>query len=268
MKLGFCTISALDRGLAEAARIARDAGLDGIEVTGRAPHLDPEGGADAAARAADAVTGAGVPVLAYGSYLGRLGPRTPAFAAQEVRAAATLGAPLLRVWSEPLPEEADQGFAVAVELHRVTCDHATERGIDVVVERHIGSFADTPERVDRLLAAVDRPNFALNYQVLDVLPMDEADAQPADAARLVPHARYLHLKNYRPAEAPGGRMLPGGSLPHGALDYRALLRSVVEAGYRGPMTHEFLAFDARPVEEKLAEDVAFVREVLGELGVA
>ena len=34
----------------------------------------------------------------------------------------------------------------------------------------MGSWADTPERVERLLAAVARPNLALNYQTLDFLP--------------------------------------------------------------------------------------------------
>ena len=59
-------------------------------------------------------------------------------------------------------------------------------------------------------------------------------------------------------------LLPGGSLATGVLDYRAILQSAIDAGYRGPMTIEFLAADERPVEEKLAADVAFVRGLLAE----
>jgi hypothetical protein len=38
----------------------------------------------------------------------------------------------------------------------------------------------------------------------------------------------------------------------------------LDAGYVGPLTIEFLAADARPVEDKLAADVAFVRALLAE----
>jgi len=138
----------------------------------------------------------------------------------------------------------------------------------VVIERHVGSFADTPERIARLLDAIDRPNVALNYQVLDFLPPGEAARQAEDATRLVPHARYVHLKNYQPNAEPDGPLLPGGTLAGGALDYRAILRAAVATGYDGPMTIEFLAADARPIEDKLAEDVAFVRAVLASLGEA
>ena len=38
------------------------------------------------------------------------------------------------------------------------------------------------------------------------------------------------------------------------------------AGYAGPLTIEFLSFEPRPVEDKLAEDVVWLRGVLAELG--
>ena len=50
------------------------------------------------------------------------------------------------------------------------------------------------------------------------------------------------------------------------LDYRALLAAAFEAGYAGPLTIEFLAWDERPVEEKLAADVGYLRRLLAELG--
>jgi sugar phosphate isomerase/epimerase len=264
--LGFCSISALDRSLAEAARVAAGVGVDGIEVTERAPHLAPGAAPEEARAAGEAVRGHGLAVLAYGSYLGRSGPRTPVEAARQVALTRALGAPLLRVWAEPVAGAPDAGFAETVRLLKATCDRAEEAGIDVVVERHIGSFADTPERVERLLDAVGHPRLALNYQVLDLLPMVEADAQPEDAKRLAPCARYVHLKNYRAPEDGGDRMLPGGALARGVLDYGPLLRAILAAGYRGPMTIEFLSHEPRPLEEKLAEDVAFVRARLRELG--
>ena len=257
--LGFCSISALDRPLAAAAELVAANGLDGIEVTARAPHLEM-GASDAdVAEAAAAVKGADVAVLTYGSYLGHPPHVTADHARREAEVAAALGAPLLRVWAEP----AIGDFDAVVATLRGACDGADD-GTIVVVERHIGSFADTPDRAERLLDAVERPNLALNYQVLDFLPADLVDAQPDDVRRLVPRAAYFHLKNYRP-NPDGGPLLPGGSLEHGVLDYRALLAAALDSGYRGPMSIEFLSFEPKTVEEKLAADLRWLRATLAEL---
>jgi sugar phosphate isomerase/epimerase len=142
---------------------------------------------------------------------------------------------------------------------RAVCDRAADAGIDVVVERHLGSFADTADRVEALAAAVDRPNFALNYQVLDVLPADCAALQPADAARLAGGARYMHVKNYLPPENAGGRLRFGAGLADGELDYEAILTAAAAAGYRCPISIEFLSGDGRPLEERVAEDAHTLR---------
>ncbi len=260
LPLGFCSISALDRPLAQAAELVAKAGLDGIEVTARAPHLEMGASAADVDAAARAVHGAGVAVLAYGSYLGHAPHVTPDHARREAEVAAALEAPLLRVWAETAAGD----FDAMVTLLRAACDAGASSGVTVVVERHIGSWADTAERVERLLDAVERPNLALNYQVLDLLPAAAADHQPDDARRLVPRARYFHLKNYRP-NPDGGPLLPGGSLSGGVLDCRAILAAAFAAGYAGPLSIEFLAFDPRPVEEKLDEEVAWLRGVLAEL---
>jgi sugar phosphate isomerase/epimerase len=269
--LAFCSISALDRSLEAAAALAAAQGLDGLEVTARPPHLDPRAPRSAIRAAGRGVRAAGLDVVAYGSYLGRrdaLGEDAHGAAAGEREAgvAAALGTRLLRVWADCVAEDADQGFARVVATLCAACDAAAAEGVVVVVERHVGSFADTPERIERLLGAVARPNLALNYQVLDLLPQREAAAQPDDARRLAPLARYFHLKNTRPAADGAGPMPPGGSLSGGVLDYRALLAAAFEAGYAGPLAIEFLSFEPKPVEEKLAADVAFVRGLLAELG--
>jgi sugar phosphate isomerase/epimerase len=267
LALAFCSISALDRSIGEAAALASAAGLRALEVTAHPPHLDATAGIPAARAAARAVRDAGVEIVAYGSYLGRFGQIERAHAEREAALAAALATRLLRVWAEPIPESSFD-LKPVVDLMRAACDAAAADGITVVVERHLGSFAETPEQIDRLLDAIDRPNLALNYQVLDFLPSTAAAAQPADAARLASCARYCHLKNYQRNEQEGGALLPGGSLADGVLDYRAILAALIGAGYRGPLTIEFLAADPRPVEEKLAADAHFVRAVLAELAAA
>lgn len=275
VSLALCSISALDRPLAAAAALAAANGLAGLEVTARPPHLDPAAPDEVIREAGRAVREAGVAVVCYGSYLGQAAPgggpppeRGAAAAARAARVAALLEAPLLRVWADCIPGAPDGGFAEVVATLQAACDAAAGDGITVVVERHIASFADTPERIDALFEAVARPNFALNYQVLDLLPQRLAAEQPDDARHLVPRARYFHLKNTRPAADGAGPMPPGGSLAGGVLDYRAILRAAFEAGYAGPLTIEFLSFEPKPIEEKLAADVAWLRGVLAELGRA
>jgi sugar phosphate isomerase/epimerase len=263
--LAFCSIAALDRPLARVAELAAALGLDGIEVTARPPHLELAADLVAVRDAGRTVRAAGSEVVAYGSYLGRFRLTTADSATREAARAAALGAPLLRVWAEPLGAAPDDR-ATVVALLRAACDAAQAEGITVVIERHVGSFADTPERIAALLDAIDRPNVALNYQVLDFLPPEAAPLQPADATALIPHARYFHLKNYRPNDTAGGPLLLGAALADGVLDYRAILAAALDAGYAGPLTVEFLAADARSVEDKLAADVAFVRALLAERG--
>lgn len=264
MQIAFCSISALDRSIAEVAELVARLQLSGLEVTAHRPHLDPTAGVEAARAIGHAVRTAGVDVVAYGSYLGRFGQVRHEHATREAAIAAALETKLLRVWAEPL-EDGQTDPAPTVALMQAACDAARADGITVVIERHLGSFADTAERIEHLLDLIDRPNVALNYQVLDFLPPAAAAEQADDARRLVRYARYFHLKNYQPNPDPAGPLLPGGSLADGVLDYRAILGAAITAGYRGPLTIEFLAADERSVEEKLAADVAFVRDVLTNL---
>ena len=50
IRLGFCSISALDRPLVARRGAGRAHGLAGIEVTARKPHLDPDAAIEAPAR--------------------------------------------------------------------------------------------------------------------------------------------------------------------------------------------------------------------------
>jgi sugar phosphate isomerase/epimerase len=261
--LGFCSISALDRPLGAAAELAAAAGFDALEVTARPPHLDPEAGTAAAREQGRIVREAGLEVVAYGSYLGRFEQTEARHAKREVALAAALETSLLRVWAEPAaadPADLEPTLAWLIPA----CDAAASEGITVVVERHLGSFADTPERIAALFDRVDRPNLALNYQVLDALPQERVAAQAADCRELVGRAQYFHLKNYR-APDDGGPLLPGGSLEAGVLDYRAILAAAHDGGYAGPLTLEFLSWDPIPAEEKVARDIAYLRKVLAEV---
>ncbi len=264
MKLGLCSICLRDRPLRDVATLVASVGLDGIEVTGRRPHIERDAGAEGARAAGQEVRDAGLEVIAYGSYLGQPPLVSSVDVAREVAMTAALGTGLLRVWAAPVPKAPDD-IAPVVSLMRETAAAAEANGITVVIERHAGSFADTAERAERLLDAVDRPNVALNYQPLDSLRWGEAGDQPHDCARLIGRSRYFHVKNYYASSDGSGPLRPFASIANGVLDYRAILQAASAGGYDGPLSIEFLAADDRPAEEKLAQDVTFLREVMAEI---
>ncbi|MDX1649614.1 MAG: TIM barrel protein, partial [Myxococcota bacterium] len=99
----------------------------------------------------------------------------------------------------------------------------------------------------------------LAWQPLDGLPREAAAAQPDDAARLAPRACHVHLKNYR-MDAASGRLHLGAALEEGALDWRRMLAALRAAGYDDALCLEFTRFDAAPLTERLAADLAFARE--------
>jgi sugar phosphate isomerase/epimerase len=254
VKLGVCTMVALDRPLDEAARAAARAGAEGLEITARPPHW-PEGAPEARAEAARrAVENAGLAVLAFGSYLGKGAPPGPGEVERSVEIAVRLGAPRLRVWAEPA---AGAGREEAVQaLLRRTVEAAAARGVGVVVERHVGSLADRPDRVERLLEAV--PGLGLVWQPLDGLPAEEAAAQPDDAGRLAARTRHVHLKNYV-VDPASGRLHLGASLAEGALDWGRILAALRRSGYDDTLCLEFTRFAAGPLESRLAADLSFAR---------
>ncbi len=265
--IALCSITAMDRSLADAVALAARCGADGLELTARSPHLDPSANLDEVRAAGECVGASGLELTAFGSYLSYGGDGFEQQVRREVARSEALGTTRLRVWAGHAQGATESNQSDVVRLLQTAGDVAADAGIDVVVERHAGTFADTIERVETLLDLVERENVVLNYQVLDGLPCDQAGAQSDDARRLIPRSGYFHVKNYR--EDPTGPSAPmqlGGDLEHGVLDYRAILTAAVEAGYRGPYGIEFLAFDERPLEEKLAAGIAWLRRLLEEVG--
>lgn len=263
-KLGLATIVGLCHPLEEVLDVAAALGLDGIEITGRSPHLRPGASARTVAEVRHAAQARDLEVLAFGSYVGFRGAFERSDADTAVAIARDLGATRLRVWAEsPSGRLDDRGFSAAVSLLKHCCDEAAVHRVEVVVERHRQSFADSAPNVERLLHAVGRKNLSLNYQPLDHLPADAAATVPADARRLAPLASYAHLKNYEVRNSQSRTLELGSSLAAGALDYRAILKASVDAGFEGPLVLEFTSDEeSTPFEHRVRRDIDFLRELL------
>ena len=231
-QLGFCSISAMDRPLVGGGGARRSRTGSTASRRRRAPpHVDPAApleiasrdGArrrrDGRARSSPTARTSGAPTSAARPRPRQKPPRA------KLRIAEALGAPLLRVWAEPLARRARA--AASPRSRRCCARPATRRrraGIDVVVERHIGSFADTPERIERLFAS-RRPS-ELRAQLPGARPAAAGARRraagrraPAGSARalLPPEERAARRRRRR------ARCRRAASLAGGVLDYRAIL---------------------------------------------
>ncbi|OOC61476.1 sugar phosphate isomerase/epimerase family protein [Paenibacillus ihbetae] len=131
---------------------------------------------------------------------------------------------------------------------RQIADYAARYGITTTIENH-GVSVQASDRVQRVLQAVDRPNFKTTLDIGNFLCVDE---QPlVGVKRNLPYASLIHVKDfyYRPYDQdPGGgrwfrtshgNYLRGAIFGQGDLDVRRILRLIKESGYDGWITLEF-----------------------------
>lgn len=133
------------------------------------------------------------------------------------------------------------------------CEYAKARGVMTLIENH-GFFANGCDRVERILLAVNNPNYGLLLDTGNIACVDENPE--AGALRLAPYAKMIHLKDfYIRKHDPGdttefdcdgrwftsmaGQYLRGSILHQGDLDIAGILGAVKRSGYDGPIAVEF-----------------------------
>lgn len=193
VRAGLCSVTYRQLAPEQIAPLAADAGLDVIEWGGDA-HVPP-GDPERAAEVARVTSDAGLAVCSYGSYFrsGTDEQLTPI-----LDSAAALGADRVRVWAgrvdsaEASPDE----YAQIVARLRDAAAEASDRGIDLALEFHRGTVADTPDAVLRLLADVDGPALSTYWQP-SVGASDEVALAEYDA--VAPHISAVHVFSWWPA---------------------------------------------------------------------
>jgi sugar phosphate isomerase/epimerase len=254
VNIGLCTISNREESVERVIETAGRVGYDGVEIWGKEPHVgdgSPERCEDIAEHAADC----GVAVDVYGSYL-RIG--TDEFDGEmshELDVTERLGAGTIRVWAG----ETDYGDHTQAEWEQAVSDlraltgAATDRGIDVTVEKHQNSLTDTREGARRLVEAVDDDACGLNWQPSFE---DPPEAVLADARALAPLSNNVHVQA---VDEPGG-----GSrcaLADAYFDLPAVLSAFDSAGFDGWVDVEFVRSDV-DYETAVAEDYEYLRSTV------
>ncbi|UJW86247.1 sugar phosphate isomerase/epimerase family protein [Devosia sp. SL43] len=175
------------------------------------------------------------------------------------------------LWSQRLTSAADfeDNFSGIVDACQEIADFAAGQGVTTSVEDH-GFFMNGSGRVQRLLHAVDRPNFKFTVDVGNFLCVDE-DAVVATRASLT-DASFVHLKDFyvrRTSPGPGwletlgGQFIRGSVFGFGDLETRMILEAVVASGYDGFVSLEYEG--AEPTLSGCETGLANIRRMLGDI---
>ncbi|MBB6729844.1 sugar phosphate isomerase/epimerase family protein [Cohnella zeiphila] len=159
----------------------------------------------------------------------------------------------------------EENLAWMVRGSRMIADYAAPYGITTTIENH-GFSVQASDRVQRVLQAVNRPNFKTTLDIGNFLCADENPL--VGVRRNLPYASLVHVKDFyiRPYdEPPGGgewftsahgTFLRGAIVGHGDLDVRRLFRLIKQSGYDGCLTIEFEGMEECRSASRIAMDNA------------
>lgn len=142
----------------------------------------------------------------------------------------------------------DGALPVIAKGCRIITEYAEKKGIKTMIENH-GYFCQGAERIEKIFAAVNHPNFGI---LADMGNMLFADPDPAVSfGKIAPYVAHVHAKDFHiksPEEAPGrgyrftvsdGRLLRGAIIGHGSVPVIRCLKALKRVGYDGYVSIEF-----------------------------
>jgi len=133
------------------------------------------------------------------------------------------------------PGEWDKWKAIFTDRLRAWAKLADSEGLVIAVKPHVSSALDQPAFCRDLITAVDSPRIRLAF---DFSHFVHRGFDLVETARtLAPISAFVHLKDRAMGEKAVRFVLPG----EGAINTSELLRTLVAAGYRGPVIVEVSA---------------------------
>lgn len=223
----------IDADFARQCTVARDLGLDFIEIRSAwdTGVLDLTG--EQLQQARDLLTDHSLGVSAIGSPVGKI------FIDDDfddhlrqmhraVEVAHHFHAPYIRIFSFFQRPEIDpaQARQETIRRLRALADIAEPAGVTLLHENDKEVYGDTPERCLDLVTAVDSPRFKLvwdpaNFVQVDIRPHDDG------YGLLRPHLEYVQIKD---ARASDGIVVPAGE---GDAQIRQTIRALHDDGFEG-----------------------------------
>jgi D-psicose/D-tagatose/L-ribulose 3-epimerase len=226
-------------------RIAAN-GFDAVELVGTRPHFLPEDyPGDELLRVRDLLGELGLRVVAiapfsagshwhYSSANARARARTVAHVNACIDVARTLGCPVVQsITGAPVVQDVPRRTAWewARDGLRACAAHADANGVRVALEAEGNTLVRTSGDTLEMLADVDRPALGALFDIGHANMLSEDDPVAA-ATALAPHLLHCH------AHDNDGLRDTHDAIGSGTLDWPALTRALVRAGYEGTITIE------------------------------
>lgn len=157
------------------------------------------------------------------------------------------------------PQTFGNALKVVVPALREITEHGAKVGVITTLENH-GFFMQHSTRVEKLIKAVNHPNYALTMDMGNFLCVNE---NPVSAVRrLAKRAVMVHAKDFfvkpKTALPPTGWFatptkigLRGAIVGHGVIDIPAQLQLVKKANYKGYLSLEFEGMEEPTVAVQL-----------------
>lgn len=136
----------------------------------------------------------------------------------------------VEVWLTVQGKAADD--TAAVHIVREIADEAAAAGVRVALYPHKGFFIPTAEDGLRILRQVERPNLGVTINLCHELAAGNADRMAGIVKACAPH---LFLVSINGADRSGGWPELIRPLGEGNFDVPGFLKSLGEAGYKGPI---------------------------------
>jgi sugar phosphate isomerase/epimerase len=244
MRLGFSAWAMRELPVDQQIAIVREAGYASIcLVSGPTFPLDAlRADAVERTRVRALLDDAGLELSAIAGHATLLEPDHERRRANAERIAATLdlaadlagpgGPPCVVSMGYGTPETYERDHDLLAERFGKLAQHAGQRGVVLLLEPHVGQAIDQPEKVVRLMDAVNSPHFRLNLDNshFEVMGRDLDEYLPM----LIPYSVHTDLKDQRGIAPDHEFLVPG----EGDFDYARYLTAMDRSGYTGCITVE------------------------------
>ena len=255
MRTALCTLTFGELPVEQVLDLARDHGLDAVEIWGKEPHMGEAYDADRVARLRDAVAVRGLAVSALGSYVQPLVDDFDGKSRAALDIAAGLGTSIVRIWSGggASKDVSDEVYAQTVERLQGLCPRAEDMGLTLAFEFHDNSITDNARSTLKLIGDVGCGSLKTYYQP----SQREGADDPYEAAELLgPYVVNVHVQNW-PKDGQGS-----GFRRDGEVDYHRVTAILAKHGFDGCLEIEFV--DEQDKIAALAADAAFLKELVAD----
>ena len=153
-------------------------------------------------------------------------------------------------------------YALAVERTRELGKHAAELGIELALEMYEDTYIGTADGAVKFVNDVDVPAVGINADIGNLVRLHRPVEHWASMIdKLMPYAKYWHVKNYMRIEDPEKDLIISypTSLALGIINYRVAVQKAIACGFKSAFLCEHYGGDGLSIS---AQNREYLRSIL------